>query len=351
VIGLTILEDSTMQARALRLLVMLALGLLIAPGATAAPVAHKVSKVGVLVFDSPPAAPDWKQRSVFVQALRQLGWREGENLIVEYRWAPPQLEHSGAFLIPPADDLAAELVRLPVDVIVANSRHLIRAIQHASPTIPIVMIAGDDPVAEGFIAGLARPGGHITGVDTSISAELSTKQLEFLKEAVPAVTRMAVLVTPFVPATGQILDELKGAAQALGVQLQVVAVYHPREIAGALDAATREGAGALLVLSSLLLAAHQSRLLALVAQHRLPAIYGSRSWVTAGGLLAYGPHAAALWQRAAYYVDRLLKGAKPADLPVERPARFEFIINLKTAQALGLTIPPTLLFQADEVIR
>jgi putative ABC transport system substrate-binding protein len=330
---------------------MLALTLLMAPGTTAAPVAHKVSKVGVLVFGTPPAAPDWKQRSVFVQELYHLGWREGENLIVEYRWAPTQLEPSGVFLIPPADALATELVRLPVDVIVANSRHLIRAIQRASPTIPIVMIAGDDPVEEGFIAGLARPGGHITGVDTSIGAELSTKQLEFLKEAVPAVTRMAVFVTPFVPATGQILEDLQGAARALGVQLHIVAVYHPREIAAAFDTATREGAGALLVLPSLLFAAQQSRLLALAAQHRLPAIYWTRSWVTAGGLLAYGPHAADLWQRAAYYVDRLLKGAKPADLPVERPTRFEFVINVQTAQALGLTLPPTLLFQADEVIR
>src|SRR5262245_33115856 len=157
VIWLTILEDSTMRARALRLLILLALGVLMAPCATAVPLAHKVSKVGVLVFGTPPAAPDWKQHSVFVQELRHLGWREGENLRVEYRWAPTQLEHSEEFIRPPADDLAAELVRLPADVIVANSRHLIRAIQRASPTIPIVMIMGDDPVAEGFIAGLARP--------------------------------------------------------------------------------------------------------------------------------------------------------------------------------------------------
>jgi putative ABC transport system substrate-binding protein len=188
-------------------------------------------------------------------------------------------------------------------------------------------------------------------VDTSVNAELSTKLLELLKEAVPALTRVAVLAHPLVPATGQILEELNGAARALGVQLHVLVVYHPREFEGAFKTARRDGAGALLILPSLLFSPRYTQLAALAATHQLPAISWARSFATRGGLMAYGPQVPDLWRRAAYYVDRLLKGAKPADLPVERPTTFELIINLKTAQALGITIPPSLLFQADEVIR
>jgi ABC-type uncharacterized transport system substrate-binding protein len=332
-----------MTRRSIGLLFTLTLAILVVPLAAGVQPARKVPLVGVLVSDSPPAALDWKQHSVFMQELRHRGWKEGENLTVEYRWASGQFYRG--------DELAAELVHLHVDVLVAQGRPLIRAVQHATTTIPIVMIAADDPVAEGFIVGLPRPGGNMTGVDTSVGAELSAKRLELLKEAVPTVTRIAVLVHPLVPATGQILEELKMAARTLGVQLQVLAVYHPHEFEGAFDAATREGAGALLVQPSLLFTPHQSQLVALAAKHRLPAIYWTRSLVTAGGLLAYGPQASYGWQRAAYYVDRILKGAKPADLPVERPMTFELVINLKTAEALGLTIPPTLLFQATEIIR
>jgi ABC-type uncharacterized transport system substrate-binding protein len=333
-----------MTRRTIGLLATFILGLLWVLLAAEAQPARHVPRVGVLVRDVPPATPEWKQHSVFLQELRRLGWKEGENLTMEYRWLPWEQLYRG-------DELAAELVRLHVDVIVAQGRPLIQAAQHATATIPIVMISGDDPVAEDFIAGLARPGGNITGLDTSVGAELSTKRLELLKEAVPAVTKIAVLVNPFVPATGHILEELAGAARVLGVQLHILAVYHPREFEGAFDAATHEGAGALLVLSAQLFSLYQSRLVALTAQHRLPAIFSARSFVTAGGLLAYGPKASDLEQRVAYYVDRLLKGTKPADLPVERPTTFELVINLKTAQALGLTIPPPLLFRADEVIR
>jgi putative tryptophan/tyrosine transport system substrate-binding protein len=287
---------------------------------------------------------------VFLQELRTLGWREGENLIVEYRWVSAH-ERGGIVVIPPPDDLAAELVHLHVDVIVVQGRPAIRAAQHATTTIPIVMIAADDPVVEGFITGLAQPGGNITGVDTSVNAELSAKLLEFLKEAVPTVTRVAVLAHPMVPATGQILEELEGAARALGVQLHVLAVYHSREFEGTFEVATREGVGALLILPSLLFSSRYSQLAALAAKHQLPAISWTQSFATGGGLMAYGPKALDLWRRAAYYVDRLLRGAKPADLPVERPMTFELVINLKTAEALGLTIPSTLLFQATDVIR
>src|SRR5262245_2755500 len=242
-------------------------------------------------------------------------------------------------------------LQLPVDVILVEGFPLIRAVQRATTTRPIVMMAADNPETEGFIASLARPGGNITGVDASIGKELSAKRLELLKEAVPAVTRIAVLVHPTVIGTGEILEELKEVARVVGVQLHILAVYHPREFAGAFEAATREGAGALLILSSMLFGPHHRRLAELAVEHRLPTMSWTRSFVTAGGLLAYGPKYSDLWQRAAYYVDRLLKGSKPADLPVERPTTFELVLNLRAAQDLGLTIPPLLLFQATEVIR
>jgi len=333
-----------MMRRTLGLLVTLALGLLWAPLTAEAPSAKPVPTLGVLMPWAPPSEPDWKQHSAFLQELRDRGWREGENLTIEYRWASGRQPYQGA-------DLAAELVRLHVHVIVAQGLSLIRAVQQATSTIPIVMISGDDPVEEGFIASLARPGGNITGVDYSFVPEFSGKLLELLKEAVPTVTRIAVLVYPVVPTTGQMLEHVEVAARALGVQRQVLAVYHPREFEGAFDAAIRERAGALLVLPSLLFAINERQLIALVAKHQLPAIFGQPSFVRAGGLMTYGPTGPSPFRRAAYYVDRILKGAKPADLPVEQPMKFELVINLKTAQALGLTIPPTLLFQADEIIR
>jgi putative ABC transport system substrate-binding protein len=280
-----------------------------------------------------------------VQELRRLGWREGQNLTIEYRWgAAGRPGERGA-------DLAAELVRLPVDVIVATSGNLIRVAQRATTTIPVVMLSVNDPVVEGFITGHAQPGRNLTGVDLSFVPELSGKLLELLREAVPTVTRIGVLVHPPVRSTGPILEEIEGATRVLGVQRHILAVYQPRDLEPAFDVATREGAGALLVLPSVLFALHQSRLAALTVRHRLPAIFWQRAFVRAGGLMSYGPSSAETWQRLAYYVDRLLKGAKPADLPVERPSKFELVINLKTAQVLGLTIPPTLLFQATDVIR
>ena len=322
---------------------LLLLVLCVASTASGLQPTKKVPTLGILLPGSPPTRPDWKQGWVFMQELRHLGWRENENLTVEYRWASWQFYRG--------DDLATELVRLHVDVILVEGLPLIRAVQRATTTLPIVMMAADNPETEGFIASLARPGGNITGVDASIGKALSAKRLELLKEAVPAVTRIAVLVHPTVVATGEILEELKEVARAVGVQLHILAVYQPREFAGAFEAATREGAGALLILSSMLFGPHHRRLAELAVEHRLPTMSWTRFFVTAGGLLAYGPKYSDLWQRAAYYVDRLLKGTKPADLPVERPTTFELVINLKTAQALGLTIPPLLLFQADEVIR
>lgn len=321
---------------------LLLLALFVASTASGIQPTKKVPTIGILLPGSPPTSPDWKQNWVFLQELRHLGWRENENLTVEYRWASGQFYRG--------DDLAGELVRRPVDVILVQSGPLIRAAQRATTTLPIVMMAADNPETAGFIASLAQPGGNITGVDASIGTELSAKRLELLKEAVPAVTRIAVLVQPTVPAMGESLEELKEVARAIGVQLHILAVYHPREFAGAFETATREGAGALLILSSLLFGPHHSRLAALALAHRLPTMSWTRSFVTAGGLLAYGPKDADLWRRAAYYVDRILKGTKPADLPVERPMTFALVINLRTAQALGLTLSPILLFQADEII-
>jgi putative tryptophan/tyrosine transport system substrate-binding protein len=322
-------------------LVTLVLGLLGAP-LTAAGLPGKMPRVGVLEFGSPPASPEWKTRSLLLQELRTLGWLEGQNLVLEYRWA----EGRDSRLY----TLAAELVRLPVDVIVVSNTLAIRAAKQETTTIPIVMISVGDPVKNEFVADLARPGGNITGVGGMVP-KLSGKLLELLKEAIPAVTRIAVLAHLTVSATGQILEELEGAARALGVQLQVVAVYHPRAFERSLKEATHAGAGALVVLPAVLFASHQKQLAALALQHGLPAIFSERGFAQVGGLMAYGPERRERWQRVAYYIDRILKGAKPADLPVQQPMKFELVINLKTAQALGLTMPPSLLFQADELIR
>jgi putative tryptophan/tyrosine transport system substrate-binding protein len=332
-----------MTRRRIGLLLTLALGLLAVPLPTAAPPPKKVPTLGVFLPRSPPTAPDWKQRSVLLQELRSLGWIEGENLHVEYRWASGQLDRGA--------DLAADLVGLGVDVIVVDNSALIRAIQRATTTIPVVMLSVDDPVAEGFIAGLAQPGGNITGVDNSFVPALDAKLLEILKEAVPVVTRIGVLTRTGFPSYGQILEDIQGAARGLGVQLHVLPIAAPHDLEPAFEAASREGAGALLILAALFFALRQEQLAALASRHRLPAIFWQGSFARVGGLLAYGPNASEGGRRAAYYVDRILKGAKPADLPVERPTSFELVINLKTAQTLGLTMPPSLLFQATEVIR
>jgi putative ABC transport system substrate-binding protein len=325
------------------LVVLLAVGLLGRAPAATAPPPKRVPTLGVLLSFSPPAEPEWKQHSVFVQELRTLGWREGENITIEYRWVSGRLQRGV--------DLAAELVTRHVDVIVVDNRVLGQAVQHVTTTIPIVMLSVDDPVAAGVVASLAQPGGNITGIDDSVTPEISGKLLALLTEAVPAVRQVAVLVDPRYVGTRSMVAETTRVAQALGVELHVLEVQEPAELPRVLATAAAAGDSALLVLPALLFAMHEHRLVALAAAHRLPAIAWYASFAKAGGLLAYGPNLAELSRRMAYYVDRLLKGAKPAGLPVERPTRFELIINLKTAHALGLTIPPTLLFQANEVIR
>jgi putative tryptophan/tyrosine transport system substrate-binding protein len=295
-----------------------------------------VYRIGRLSAGSPPSDP------AFRQTLRTLGYVEGTNLALEERYAEGHEDRLPA--------LAAELVRLPVDILMAAGVSAVRAAQHATRTLPIVMACADAPVEEGFVMSLAHPGGNITGL-SCLSAELNGKRLELLTQAVPTVARIAVLGTPAMLGAAGALRELQGAADALGVQLHVQEVHSPAAFERAFAAVSRDGAGALLSLGSPVFSGERARLVALAAQHRLPAMFRNRADVEAGGLMAYGPNFSDIWRRAAIYVDKLLKGATPGDLPVEQPATFELVINLKTAEALGLTIPPTLLFQADEVIR
>jgi putative tryptophan/tyrosine transport system substrate-binding protein len=325
-----------MMRRTLGLLITLALSCVWSSLAAAAP-PGTMPRIGVLEPGSPPVAPDWKARSLLFQELHKLGWMEGQNVVVEFRWARGQ---AGQLPL-----LAAELVQLPVDVIVVADTAAIRAAQHATTTIPIVMISVGDPEAEGFVAELARPGDNMTGIGGMVLT-LSSKLLELVKEAVPGVTRVAILTQ------GQRgLDAMKRAAQSLGVSMHPLFVGEPDHFEPAFEEAIRVGAGALVVMPSLILGRHRERIATLALQHGLPAINWSQRFAEVGGLMAYGPGALHLWQRAAAHVDKILKGAKPADLPVEQPMTFEFVINLRTAQALGLTIPPSVLFQATKVIR
>jgi putative ABC transport system substrate-binding protein len=330
-----------MTRHTIGLLVTLALILLAAQLTAAAP-PGKMPRIGVLTFGSSPVSPDWKARSPFFQELRKLGWLEGQNIILEYSWAEGQ-----ASRLPP---LADELVRLPVDVIVVADTPAIRTAQQATTTIPIVMVSVGDPVEQGSVAALARPGGNITGVGGMVP-ELSGKLLEILKEAVPGVTRMAILAGSADAITARMARETDRTAQALGVHTHRLDVRSPDQFEPTFKAAIREGAGALVVLPSVVSASQQREIAALALQHGLPAIFWHRRFAEVGGLMAYGPSVSHLWQRATAHVDKILKGAKPADLPVERPMKFELVINLKTAKALGLTIPPSILFQADEVIQ
>jgi putative tryptophan/tyrosine transport system substrate-binding protein len=328
---------------ALRLIVMLALGIFLAPLASDAQQATKVYRIGRLIAGPPTLDPN-PSLEAFRQGLRELGYVEGQNLVIEYRWAEGNEER--------LRDLATELVRLHVDLIVAGGSASIRAAQQATHTIPIVMAtAAYDAVMEGFVASLAHPGGNITGL-SNLGDGLPGKRLEILKEALPQSTHIAMLTNPASPLHVSAMHTLTGAAQALGLQLHTVEVHHADELDTAFAAMTRAGADAFIVLSdTILLTGLGGRIVALAATHRLPAMYPRRMNVDAGGLMSYGPSLPDTWRRAATYVDKILKGAKPGDLPVEQPTKFELVINLKTAQALGLTIPPSILFQADEVIR
>jgi putative ABC transport system substrate-binding protein len=325
-----------------RLTVIVTLALLAVPLVAGAQPAAKVYRIGLL-GGSPPTSPEasrlWEG---FFQGLRELGYVEGQNVVIEGRWYGDRTERLPA--------LAAELVRLPVDVIVAGTAPAPEAAKRATSTIPIVMASHGDPVGSGLVASLAKPGGNVTGL-SGVGPELSSKQLQLLKETLPSLSRVAILSNPTIPSQTLNLREMEVAARALKVRIQVVEARAPSEFAGAFSAATKERASALIVLGGSIFFAHRARLAELAAQSRLPAMGGAREFTQAGGLMAYGPDNRDSWRRAAGYVGRILKGAKPADLPVEQPTKFELIINLKTAKALGLTIPPSVLARADEIIQ
>jgi putative tryptophan/tyrosine transport system substrate-binding protein len=304
----------------------------------------KVHRVGRLSAGSPADPLTKESFETFRQGLHDLGWIEGRNIALEPRWVGEKPER--------LRDLAAELVRLRVDVIVANGSPMIRAAKQATTTIPIVMAAtGADPVAAGFVASLARPGGNITGLSL-LAAALDGKRLELLKEVVPGLGRVAVLQNPDFPEATNRWRDAEAAGKSLGVRLQAWEVRSPQEIETAFSAMDRARPNALLVFSDpAVLERHRGRIIGLALKYRLPAIYPWRSYVEEGGLMVYGPSLREMHRRSAYYVDKILKGTKPADLPVEQPTKFEFVINLKTAKALKLTIPQSVLFRADKVIK
>jgi putative ABC transport system substrate-binding protein len=312
----------------------LALGLLVAPLAVEAqPV--RVPRIGILRSGAPPDP----FVEAFRQGLRELGYSEGQSIVIEYRWAEGRDER--------VPGLAADLVQLGVDVIVAGGSQALIA-KRATTTIPIVMPVANDPVAAGLVASLARPGGNVTGL-AFLSEDLPGKWLELLKEALPGVSRVAVLWNP--PTEAGQLRVSDVAARSLGVRLQALKVERGDDLGRAFAEAKRGRAEALFVLSSPFFYAHRTRLVELAARHRLPTMYHQQEFVVgSGGLMSYGPNLRDLFRRAATYVDKILKGARPADLPVEQPTKFELIVNLKTARALGLTIPPTVLARADQVI-
>jgi putative ABC transport system substrate-binding protein len=320
----------------------LAGGLLATPFAAEAQQAAKVARIGYLAINL-AASPH--QHEAFRQGLRDLGYVEGRNVVIEYRDAEGKFERLPA--------LAAELVALKVDVILAVSTLAALAAKQATKTIPIVFGAAGDPVASGLVTSLARPGGNVTGLSI-LTPELVGKCLEQLTQAVPGVRRVAVLWHPGVLGERTEKDMLKGAdvaARALGVRPQFVEARGPADIDRAFSDMTRARAGALTVLASPMFISERRRLVDLAAKNRLPAVYPWREGVDAGGLMSYGANLADLFRRAATSVDKILKGAKPGDLPVEQPTKFELVINLKTAKALGLTIPQSVLGRADEVIQ
>jgi len=297
----------------------------------------KLARIGFLYPG--PAAPLKVRSEAFLERLRELGYVEGQNVAIEYRRAEGKTEHLPA--------LAAELVQRKADAIVTVGDPAIHAVQQATKTIPIVGVT-DDLVGAGLVASLARPGGNTTGVSI-LSSELNVKRLELLKEAIPRVSRVAAL---WDPGTGTFhLKALEGAGRALGVQLQFLEVRRPEDLPRAFEAAKNGRAEALNVLASPLLQAYNETIIDLAAKKRLPAIYQFRESAEAGGLMSYGPHLLEVFRQAATYVDKILKGRKPADLPVEQPIKFEFIINLKAAKQIGLTIPPNVLVRADKVIK
>ena len=300
----------------------------------------KITPIGYL--DAVSLSVNAARVEAFRQSLRKLGYVEGKNIFIEWRSADGKLDRLPA--------LAAELVHLKVDIIVTGGRSATRAAKEATSTIPIVMTQDSDPVANGFVASLARPGGNITGLST-LAPELSGKQLELMKEIIPKLSRVAVFGSSTSPGNAQSLREVELAARAFKVQLQYLDVLDPKDIETAFRAASNGRADGVLVLNSPVFASRQTQVVDLAVKSRLPAIYWRSDFVEAGGLMSYGTSQNDLDRRAATYVDKILKGTKPADLPVEQPTKFELVINLKTAKQIGVTIPQKVLARADKVIK
>ncbi len=318
----------------------LALGLLIAP-LTADAQSEKIGRIGCLG----PSPSSGGLLQAFREGLLELGYIEGKNIAIEYRYTTLAGDIDERLPL-----LAAELVRLKPDVLVVSITVAALATRNATTTIPIVMVNVDDPVGSGLIASLARPGGNVTGL-SRLTPELVGKHLELLKEAVPKAVRVAVLSNPRNPLHPELVRNAKLAAGSLGVQLKIVEARAPMELEGAFSTMAGERMSALLVLGDSMFYVNRTRIADLALRNRLPSMFGSGDLSRAGGLMAYAPRSVDNYRRAATYVDKILKGAKPADLPVEQPTKFELVINLKTAKALGLTIPPSVLLRADEVIR
>ena len=300
----------------------------------------KVPRIGWLLFGSPSSA-NTARNEAFRQGLRDLGYIEGQNLIIEYRYAEGKVDR--------LPDLAAELVRLKVDAIFAESTASVQAAKKATTTVPIVSVSGD-PVELGLVASLARPGGNVTGL-ANFTSELAGKRLELLKEVVPRVSRVAVLWNPDAPSSTLRMRETEAAAPSLGIKLQPVDVREPNDFEHAFAALKKDRADALFPLRSPLISSQVKRIVELAAKNRVPGMYDASEFAEAGGLMSYGTMLDDLDRRAASYVDKILKGAKPADLPIEQPKKFELIINLKAAKQIGLTIPQSVLFRADKVIK
>jgi len=318
----------------------MALGILASPLAGGAQPAGRVYRIGYLSSQSPSAAASHLE--AFRQALRDLGYVDGHNLRIEYRFAEGKLDRLVGF--------AAELVRLNVDVMITGGTPGTRAAQRATRTIPLIMTVVGDPIEAGLVASLAKPGRNVTGL-TQMAPQLSGKRLELLKEAFPRTSRIAVFVDADLSIPQMAFQETRAAAKMLGIRLLPLEVRGPHpDLDGAFRTATSQGADALMTVAGPIVELHRKRVVELAAKSRLPAIYPTSEFVEAGGLMSYGPDRVDLSRRAATYVDKILKGAKPADLPVEQPTKFELVINLKTAEALGITIPQSLLLRADQVI-
>jgi putative ABC transport system substrate-binding protein len=320
-------------------LTAVALLFLEAPVAAETQPARAIPRIGYLTAGSVDI--ETSRLAAFRQGLRELGYSEGQNIVVEPRYAEGRYER-----IP---ELIAELVRLKVDVLVATTIPVVAAAKKATSSIPIVMVGVGDPVRTGVVASLGRPGGNITG-NTLLSADTSAKRVQLLREALPNVSRVAIIWNPANASAVPTFQEARSAARALGVALQSVEVSQPTQLDGAFTALTKTRPDALIVTADPLIQVHVGRVVDFAARHRLPAMYTLREHVIAGGLMSYGASLHDLFRRSATHVDKLLKGAKPADLPVEQPTKFELVINLKTAKTLGLTIPPPVMLRADEII-